>query len=134
MSGVIRIRYRGWRSAAVAIVAFLAAGNAFAQQRAEGLRETARPAPAQTLEILGPGPLLPRPMAGKRIDQPKAATVEEGIDQCVENNMARLNAPGAAVAVVLDGELIYESGYGVKVRGGTAAVNPETIFRIGSVT
>ena len=73
-------------------------------------------------------------VAGKRIDRPKAATLEEAIDQCVEFNMLRLNAPGAAVAVVLDGELIYESGYGVKVRGGTVAVNPETIFRIGSVT
>ena len=88
-------------------------------------------------------PRFSRPRAGavatqqelrKRNDRPKAATLEEAIDQCVEFNRLRLDAPGAAVAVVLDGELIYESGYGVKVRGGTAVVNPDTIFRIGSVT
>ena len=62
--------------------------------------------------------------AGKHIDRPKAATLEEAIDQCVELNMERLDAPGAAVAVVLDGELIYESGYGVKVRGGDDGSEP----------
>jgi CubicO group peptidase (beta-lactamase class C family) len=48
--------------------------------------------------------------------------------------MLRLNAPGAAVAVVLDGDLLYESGYGVKQRGGDRSVDPDTVFRIGSVT
>jgi len=75
-----------------------------------------------------------RPAAGEINDRPKAATLEDAIDQCVEFNMLRLNAPGAAVAVVLDGQLIYESGYGVKNRDGDDPVDPDTIFRIGSVT
>jgi CubicO group peptidase (beta-lactamase class C family) len=105
-----------------------------AERADEGRPVTPKPLVAGVLEILGPGPLPPRSAAGKRIDRPKANTLEEAIDQCVEFNMLRLSAPGAAVAVVLDGELIYESGYGVKVRNGTAPVDPETIFRIGSVT
>lgn len=134
MPPVARIRQLFWQTAVAVIVAALLAGNAAAQGRNEGRRAMARPVPAEVVEILGPGPLPPRSMAGKRIDRPKAATLEDAIDQCVEFNRIRLEAPGAAVAVVLDGELIYESGYGVKVRNGTAPVDPETIFRIGSVT
>jgi CubicO group peptidase (beta-lactamase class C family) len=68
------------------------------------------------------------------IDRPKSAKVESAIDSCVQSNRSRLNAPGAAVAVILDGELLYESGYGLKRRGGDEEVDPETSFRIGSVT
>ena len=88
---------------------------------------------AKVLETLGPGPLA---LHREAIERPrvKAATVEDAIDQCVQANMASLNAPGAAVAVILDGELLYESGYGVKRRTLTGAVAADTIFRIGSVT
>jgi CubicO group peptidase (beta-lactamase class C family) len=134
MPGVIRIQRGVLRFAAPAIIVLLVAGVVFAQRRVEGRRTPTRVSPAHALESLGPGPLPPRPMAGKRIGRPKAATLEEAIDQCVEFDMLRLNAPGAAVAVVLDGELIYENGYGVKNRDGEDPVDSETIFRIGSVT
>ena len=134
MPGVVRIQRSVWRIAVAVTVMLLVAGAVVAQWRSEDRRAPSRLSSAQALESLGPGPLPPWQAAGKHIELPKAATLEEAIDQCVELNMERLDAPGAAVAIVLDGELIYESGYGVKVRGGTAAVNPETIFRIGSVT
>jgi len=88
---------------------------------------------AKVLESLGPGPLIQRRDA---IDRPrlKAANIEDAIDRCVETNMSRLDAPGAAVAVILDGELLYESGYGVKRRTLSGVVDADTIFRIGSVT
>jgi len=131
MPAVIRNQRAVWRIAAIAI---LAAGSVAAQSHVEGRRAPVRLPSVQALENLGPGPLPSRPAAGKRVDRPKAATLEEAIDQCVEFNMLRLSAPGAAVAVVLDGELIYESGYGVKNHSGTDPVDPDTIFRIGSVT
>ncbi len=134
MPAAIRIQRDVWRIAAAATIVFLVAGTAAAQLRADGRQAPARLWSAQALENLGPGPLPPRPAAGKRIERSKAATLEDAIDQCVEFNMLRLSAPGAAVAVVLDGELIYESGYGVKNRNGTDPVDPDTIFRIGSVT
>jgi len=88
---------------------------------------------AKVLESLGPGPLIERRDA---IDRPrlKAVNIEDAIDHCVETNMSSLNAPGAAVAVILDGELLYESGYGVKRRTLSGVVDADTIFRIGSVT
>jgi CubicO group peptidase (beta-lactamase class C family) len=64
----------------------------------------------------------------------KASTVEEAIDICVLNEMAWFDAPGAAVAVVLDGGPLYERGYGERLRGSSQPVNPGTIFRIGPVT
>jgi len=134
MPRVVRIQRSVLRIAAPATIVLLVAGAVVAQWRPEGPRAPARLSSAQTLERLGPGPLLPRPKAGKRNDPVKAATLEEAIDQCVEFNMLQLTAPGAAVAVVLDGELIYESGYGVKNRDGDDPVDADTIFRIGSVT
>ena len=133
MSGVIRVQ-RGWRAVTVATIVFLAATNVSAQRRAEGQRAPSGAASTKALEILGPGPLPPRQADARLIERTKAATLEDAIDQCVEFNMLRLDAPGAAVAVVLDGELIYESAYGVKNRDGDDPVDPDTIFRIGSVT
>ncbi len=48
--------------------------------------------------------------------------------------MALIDAPGAAVAVVQNGELVYEAGYGVKLRGGNDLIDRHTIFRIGPIT
>ncbi|MBD3852892.1 MAG: beta-lactamase family protein, partial [Acidobacteria bacterium] len=131
---VIRNQRSVWPIAAVAIIVHLAAGNVVAQRPAEDRRAPARLSSTQALEHLGPGPLPPLPTVGQHVERPKAATLEDAIDQCVEFNMLRLDAPGAAVAVLLDGELIYESGYGVKNRDGDDPVDPDTIFRIGSVT
>jgi len=132
--GVIGIQRGIRRFAGPAAIVFFVAGIAAAQWRVDDRQAQARLSSANALEYLGPGPLPPRPATRERVDRPKAATLEEAIDQCVEFNMLRLNAPGAAVAVVLDGELIYESGYGVKNRDGDDPVDPATIFRIGSVT
>jgi len=86
-------------------------------------------------EILEPG-LIPPPgnLRAESGALPKASTVEEAIDICVQSDMAWFDAPGAAVAVVLDGEPLYERGYGEKLRDSNQPVNPDTIFRIGPVT
>lgn len=87
------------------------------------------------IEVLGPGPLPPVPVPQTSDgDRSKTATVAESIDQCVEADMARLDAPGAAVAVMLDGQNIRTRGYGVKHSTQGGAVDSETAFRIGSVT
>ena len=70
--------------------------------------------------------------------RPKAAAttddLEQVVDQCVTDAMAAIDTPGAAVAVIVDGQVVYEQGYGVKRRGGSDPVNAETQFRVGSVT
>ncbi|MFQ5857181.1 MAG: serine hydrolase domain-containing protein, partial [Anaerolineae bacterium] len=56
------------------------------------------------------------------------------IDACVRQEMAQLDVPGAAIAIALDGEMVYERGYGVKHREEGGAVDSNTLFRIGSTT
>ena len=42
--------------------------------------------------------------------------------------------PGAAVAVVQNGEVVYHQGFGVRELGVTRSVPPETLMMIGSIT
>ncbi|MBN1965845.1 MAG: beta-lactamase family protein, partial [Anaerolineae bacterium] len=48
--------------------------------------------------------------------------------------MARFGTPGAAVAIVQDGEIVYSNGFGVRELGSEEPVTPETLFMIGSTT
>lgn len=45
-----------------------------------------------------------------------------------------MGAPGLAVAVVLDDELVFARGYGSRRLGGSERVDAETLFAIGSTT
>lgn len=87
---------------------------------------------SRTEGLLGPGqsPLYRwvRDPAAKALDD------EAAIDACVAAAMERVGTPGASVAVLRDGDLVYQQGYGVKRRGGNDPVTPQTVFRIGSVT
>ena len=42
--------------------------------------------------------------------------------------------PGMAVAIVYNDQVVYLKGFGVLAKGGTAAVDPDTIFQIGSTS
>ena len=64
------------------------------------------------------------------------ATVEDSIaqiDACMTETMQEADIPGAALALVVDGELVYERGYGVKHREQGGGVDAQTLFRIASV-
>jgi len=90
---------------------------------------------AEFVRSLGPGPIPPqRSSSGAAQHGKRTKTTAEAIDRCVQADMARLGAPGAAVAVMLDGEILRATGYGVRGRGTTEAVDSRTVFRIGSVT
>lgn len=56
------------------------------------------------------------------------------IDEYIQGQMAKQHIPGLSIAVVQDGKLIMEKGYGLASIETQAAVTPETVFRIGSVT
>src|SRR5207302_4198055 len=45
-----------------------------------------------------------------------------------------LQVPGAAVAVVKDGKLVFAQGYGVRTLGDTGRVDAHTLFQIASNT
>lgn len=46
--------------------------------------------------------------------------------------MARDDVPGAAVAIVRNGQVVYTRGFGVRERGTDAPVTPDTLMMIGS--
>jgi CubicO group peptidase (beta-lactamase class C family) len=61
--------------------------------------------------------------------------LEKFLDRYMAAEMDRLDIPGAAVAVVRDGEVFFLKGYGFADRQNEVAVDPaRTAFRIGSVS
>jgi CubicO group peptidase (beta-lactamase class C family) len=55
-------------------------------------------------------------------------------DSAVQQFMQRWSVPGAAVAVVRDGRLVFARGYGLADVATGAAVQPDSLFRIASVS
>jgi CubicO group peptidase (beta-lactamase class C family) len=52
----------------------------------------------------------------------------------VEQSRETFNVPGAAVAIVQGGEIVYAEGFGVKELGNDDPVTADTVFSIGSTT
>jgi CubicO group peptidase (beta-lactamase class C family) len=69
--------------------------------------------------------VTPHSLAGER----RAA-----FEAYVADALRRFAVPGAAVAVVQDGRVVYLNGFGVKRDGGTDPVTPDTLMMIGSIT
>lgn len=61
----------------------------------------------------------------------EAVTAE--LEGFIEEALPRFGIPGAAVAVVQGGEVVYTGGFGVKGAGGDAPMTPDTPMMIGSV-
>ncbi|MCL6273291.1 serine hydrolase [Muricauda sp. 2012CJ35-5] len=65
--------------------------------------------------------------------KPKAVTQNEEVDELFtvwDTN----NAPGAAVAIVKDGEILYKKGYGISNLEYNIPITPTSIFHIASVS
>ena len=56
----------------------------------------------------------------------------DALARAVEEERVALGAPGAAVAIIEHGEVTFARGFGTKAAGATEAVEPTTLFRIGS--
>ena len=81
----------------------------------------ATPQTAAQQDLAGVAPL---PLTGER-----RATFETYIADAID----RFGVPGASVAVVQAGEVVYSQGFGVKALGGTDPVTADTLMMIGSV-
>jgi CubicO group peptidase (beta-lactamase class C family) len=103
---------------AIAISATLVATSTLSPVAAQA---TATAIPS-TIDLRG---VAPRPLTGER-----AAAFEAYVADAVD----RYGVPGASVAVVQDGEVVYLRGFGVREQGGTDPVTPDTMMMIGSVT
>jgi CubicO group peptidase (beta-lactamase class C family) len=58
----------------------------------------------------------------------------QGFDAQVAQGVKDWRAPGFAIAVVKDGEVVFAKGYGVRELGRTEPVDTHTVFAIGSTT
>jgi CubicO group peptidase (beta-lactamase class C family) len=48
--------------------------------------------------------------------------------------MTTFDSPGLAIGIVADDRLVYSKGFGVRGKAGAEAVDPRTLFQIGSTT
>lgn len=65
------------------------------------------------------------PLSGERL---------AALDAFIEHAREKLGVPGAAIAVVQGGKVVFEKGYGVREQGKKAPVTPRTLFMVGSIT
>jgi CubicO group peptidase (beta-lactamase class C family) len=66
----------------------------------------------------------------RAIDEARA----KELDAFIEQARTRLDVPGAAVAIVEGGKVVYERGFGARALGKQEVVTPSTLFMIGSIT
>src|SRR5207249_1906645 len=69
------------------------------------------------------------------VASPAAAQLRQhDFDAYVTRGLQALNTPGASIAVVKDGKVLFAKGYGVRAIGATAPVDAHTLFQIASNT
>jgi len=69
--------------------------------------------------------VAPLPLSGDR---------QAEFEAYIDSMLAKSQVPGAAVAVVQNGEVVYQQGFGVRELGGSDPVTPDTLMMIGSIT
>lgn len=62
------------------------------------------------------------------------ATAVEQLPGVVEDALERSGVPGAAVAVVSDGEVVFADGFGVRDTATNELVDAETVFQVASMS
>jgi CubicO group peptidase (beta-lactamase class C family) len=60
--------------------------------------------------------------------------IEQGITHSVESEMSVEGIPGGAGAIVCDGKVVYQRGFGSRSTEEQLTVTPKTLFRLGSTT
>lgn len=63
-----------------------------------------------------------------------AAPTTADIDRLAARTLKEFSVPGIAIGIIKDGRVVLAKGYGVRETGGTAAVDANTLFAIGSNT
>src|SRR3546814_19748435 len=89
--------------------------------------------------VLALGASLANGAAAQSIPQPESvrpyvAPALVGFDAEVENVRSTFDVPGIAVAIIKDGEVVLERGYGIRDRETNAPVDAHTLFSIASNT
>lgn len=61
-------------------------------------------------------------------------SLETMLDSTVPCLLNKYNVPGAAMAIIRDGEIVYSKGWGVKRIGEGSQINEQTLFEAASLT
>lgn len=80
-----------------------------------------------------PAAAVPNTCSGAVADPDYSAAIEAG-SAFMQQAMAAFEAPGAAVAVAVEGELVWAAAFGLADREASLPACPETQFRVGSVS
>jgi CubicO group peptidase (beta-lactamase class C family) len=114
-------RRRSCGSGRAALAAVLLALTLGGVVNAPVLGQGATPA-AQSIDLSG---VAPQSLTGERRAQ---------FEAYVADALLRYGVPGASIAVVQGGDVVYLNGFGVRAFGSTQPVTPDTLLMIGSVT
>ncbi len=90
--------------------------------------------PAKALAALLFALVTPQPAQSQAPAALSTPVWAAALDSAIAAEMTRTMTPGAQVAVVVDGKLVYSRGYGVADIESRRAVTERTLFRVGSVT
>jgi CubicO group peptidase (beta-lactamase class C family) len=80
--------------------------------------------------------LIGIPADGPRAAEAMTARIKDlapELESYIANGMTAFDNPGLAIGIVTEEGLVYAKGFGVRRKGGPA-VDPETVFQIGSTT
>ena len=76
-----------------------------------------------------------------RVTEPKEWVMDDSLamyleefEQDFEEGLNSKLIPGASVAIVKDGRVVYQKGFGVKEKGKSDKVDEHTVFRLGSLS
>ena len=81
-----------------------------------------------------PSPAQAAPAAHAALSADRMAAALAMLDTLAQQSLARTGAPGMAVAVVHNDRQIFAKGYGVRDSAGSDPVDPDTVFRLASVS
>lgn len=76
----------------------------------------------------------PPPAPTPQISDEQVAKAVAHLEQTVGEMMRRTGVPGVSVAVVHDDQVLYLKGFGVRRVGEKAAIGPDTVFQVASVS
>ena len=81
-----------------------------------------------------PKPEIPDPEPDEWVMDENLASYLADFEKAFENGLYEKQIPGAAVAIVKDGRVLFQKGFGVQEKGKSQPVNEHTVFRLGSVS
>ncbi len=79
-------------------------------------------------------PPQPARAPGIAIPDGRVEHIVDRVDQRAQELLRETGIPGMAVAIVADGKVVYQEGFGVREAGTEQEVGPDTVFQLASMS